>query len=66
MQQTSTVKFPVIFLTFKKGKGGLSVNETKPDTENAFNWDDVGFAVNNKSKSDEKALFAVSLQILDV
>ena len=46
--------------------GGLSVNETKPDTENAPNWDDVGFAVNNKSNSDKKALFAVSLQILDL
>ena len=42
------------------------VNETKPDTENAFNWDHFGFGVNNESKCDERVLFRVSLQNLDL
>ena len=42
------------------------VNETKPDTENASNWNHFGFGVNNKSKCDERVLFRVSLQNLDL
>ena len=45
---------------------GLRVNDTKSDTESASNWQYFGFGVNNKSKCDEKAMFAVSLQNLDL
>ena len=42
------------------------VNETKHDTENASNWDHFGFGVKNESKCDERPLFWVSLQNLDL
>ena len=34
-------------------------NETKLDTENAFNCNYIGFGVNNKSNCDERAMFRV-------
>ena len=37
VQQTSTAKLPLSFLEIKKRTCGLRVNETKPDTESAFN-----------------------------
>ena len=51
-KQTSTAKLPVFFLKFKKRARRLSVNETKPDTENASNLNYFGFGVNSKSKCD--------------
>ena len=38
-QQTSTAKLSVFFLNFKIRVVELKYNETKPDTENASNWD---------------------------
>ena len=42
------------------------VNETKTDTENASNWVHFVFGASNESKCDEKSLFQVSLQSLDL
>ena len=41
-------KITVFFLKFKKGAHELRVNETKPDTENASNWDHFGFGVDKQ------------------
>ena len=60
MQQTSGAKLLVFFLKIKKRVCGLSVNETKPDTKNASNWDHFGFGVNNESKCDERAVSSFS------
>ena len=65
-QQTTTAKAPLFFLKFKKRVHELSVNETKPDTENASNCNYVGFGVNNATKQDKSAMFRVTLQNCDL
>ena len=40
--------------------------ETKLGTENAFNWDHFGFGGSNKLECDERTLFWVTLQNLDL
>ena len=42
------------------------VNETKPDTENASNWDHFGNGVYKESECDEGVLFWDTLQSLDL
>ena len=66
MQETNIVELRDFFLKFKKRAHELRVNETKPDTENASNWCHSGFGVVSESKCDERTLFRVSLQNLDL
>ena len=56
-QQTNIAKF--LFVSLKES---LRVNETKPDTKNACNWNNFGVRVKNKSKINERAMFRVSLK----
>ena len=44
----------------------LYINKTKPDTENASNYNYFGFVDNNNTKCDERAMFRGSLQNLDM
>ena len=75
MQENSTAKLPTSFLKFKGIASKLRVNETKLTTENASNWDHLGFEGNSQSECDEgnsqsecdeRALFWVSLQNRDL
>ena len=68
MQRSKPVQqnYRPFFLKFKKRVRELRVNETKPDTQNDSNWDHFAFEVNSESKSNERALFRVSLQNLDL
>ena len=61
MQQTTTGKLPIIFLKFKKRVHELSVNESKPDAENASSCNYFCFGVNSNTKQDKSAMFRVSL-----
>ena len=64
-QQISTAKIPVVSLKLKEKAGRLRVTETKPDTENASNWNFFAFRVKKKSKFNKRALFLVFLESLD-
>ena len=59
-------KITSILSKIKKRAPKLRVNETKLASENVSNWDHFGFGVNNKSNCDERSLFQVSLQNLDL
>ena len=74
-QQASAAKLSVFFLNIKIRVLELKFNETKPDTENASNWDGFGFIkpdienvsnwdafaceVNEEWKCDERSLFRI-------
>ena len=42
------------------------VDKTKPDTENTLNWDKFDHRVNKKSKFDNRLVFWVSLENLEL
>ena len=62
-QQTSPGK-AVVFFKVKTRACRLSVIETKPDTENASNWNNFGFPDKKKSKFNERVMFSLPLQNL--